>query len=216
MIAAPRDELRMPALHLQEAPGSDDQHPRHLQAEERSGALRGPLPRAGKFEETRVRASLPSRFSTTSGCGDGSSAETHPTAQPRGAAARAQTQRVTPGRAQAPTKGKERATEPQQSLPRGGSSANFARRGCEGAPTSARCYRTELRAPPPPPLLRAAAAARAAVGEAAGGRTGSPRRAPSAAAGVCGRMRARGPCKQPRSGAICGPSGGGATGRAGR
>lgn len=96
------------------------------------------------------------------------------------------------------------------------SSANFARRGCEGAPTSARCCRTELRAPPPPPLLRAAAAARAAVGEAAGGRTGSPRRAPSAAAGVCGRMRARGPCQQPRSGAICGPSGGGATGRAGR
>lgn len=84
MIAAPRDDLRMPALHLQEAPGSDHQHPRHLQAEERSGASRGLLSRAGKFEETRVRASLRSRSSATSGCGDGSSAETHPTAQPRG------------------------------------------------------------------------------------------------------------------------------------
>lgn len=40
MIAATRDDFRMPALHLQEAPGSDHQHPRHLQGKERSGAGR--------------------------------------------------------------------------------------------------------------------------------------------------------------------------------
>jgi len=40
-----------------------------------------------------------------------------PSPEGRGAAARAQIERVTPGRAQAPTKGKERVTEPQQSLP---------------------------------------------------------------------------------------------------
>lgn len=44
MIAVTSDDLRMPALHLQEAPGSDHQHPRHLQRErsgERSGERRG-------------------------------------------------------------------------------------------------------------------------------------------------------------------------------
>lgn len=221
MIAAPRDDLRMPALHLQEAPGSDHQHPRHLQAEERSGASRGLLSRAGKFEETRVRASLRSRSSATSGCGDGSSAETHPTAQPRGEGSSGESADRTryPGPGTGANQGQRTRYRTPTKPP---SSANFARRGGEGAPTSARCCRTALRSPPPPPspppspLLRAAAAARAAVGEAAGGRASSPRQAPSAAAGVCGRMRARGPCQQPRSGAICGPSGGGAAGRAGR
>lgn len=40
MVAVTRDDFRMPALHLQEAPGSDYQHPRHLQGEERRGAER--------------------------------------------------------------------------------------------------------------------------------------------------------------------------------
>lgn len=142
-----------------------------------------------------------------------------PSPEGRGAAARAQTERVTPGQGTGANQGQRTRYRTPTKPP---SSANFARRGGEGAPTSARCCRTALRSPPPPPspppspLLRAAAAARAAVGEAAGGRASSPRQAPPAAAGVCGRMRARGPCQQPRSGAICGPSGGGAAGRAGR
>lgn len=41
MIAVTRDDFRMPALHLQEAPGSDHQHPRHLQGEEQSGDEQG-------------------------------------------------------------------------------------------------------------------------------------------------------------------------------
>lgn len=47
MIAVTRDDFRMPALHLQEAPGSDYQHPRHLQGEERSGEERSGEAAAG-------------------------------------------------------------------------------------------------------------------------------------------------------------------------
>lgn len=71
-----------------------------------------------------------------------------PSPEGRGAAARAQTERVTPGQGTGANQGQRTRYRTPTKPP---SSANFARRGGEGAPTSARCCRTALRSPPPPP-----------------------------------------------------------------
>lgn len=64
MIAITRDDFRMPALHLQEAPGSDYQHPRHLQGEERSGEERS---RAARRRRQRARTAAAAAGAAFSG-----------------------------------------------------------------------------------------------------------------------------------------------------
>lgn len=188
MIAVTRDDFRMPALHLQEAPGSDHQHPRHLQREERSGERSGEkrdtgegqqrLLGHGSFEGTQLGATRPLRPSATSACGAAGSAETRrplpPSPEGRGTNSinnnnNNNNNKNKPGhwgRAESSQGTSARRHGTAAKPPAGAASAGSAKFGCQGgeeAPTSGQCRRPGLAAPGDACAAPAAAAAAGAA-----------------------------------------------------
>lgn len=179
MIAVTRDDFRMPALHLQEAPGSDHQHPRHLQREERSGAERGAARGSSGSPGTELLRGP--KLGPLAPHGSRQLLSAEPSALPRPAAPPAQpggagnsisnnnnnnnnNKTGHRGRAETSQGTAARRSRTAAKPPAGAASAASAKFGCQGgeeAPTSGQCRRPGLPAPcdAGPPAAAAAGAA---------------------------------------------------------